>query len=206
MSKRAARLIRGPLPSLPGELAPPLRRVVLELEQHLVTGTQDRLLIKAESAQKSILLFVCADRLLRFTRSRQLLLLTGAANRRDLVQEWNKACSLFDGQLLRVRYPTWYTLHDLPPPETRVLIATLREVQWHLQLFSTCIHAVDIVLVDIPTFSPVWKHVLEALPAVLLIGYSQNPTAELLAWFGDHMIDGTCSPTGPASEDAGAAS
>jgi len=133
-------------------------------------------------------------------------LLISAADRRELVQEWNKAISLHDGKLLQVRYPTLYTLRDPPPPGMCVVIATLREVQWYLQRVSTGIYAFDIVLVDIPTFSPVWMPVLEALPAVFLIGYSQEPTAELLAWFGNHVIDGTCISARPSSEDAGAAS
>ena len=199
MSKHATQRLRQPFPDLPAGLSPKMQHVLTHLESTLALGNHPRTLLKMGADLMPDSCLIVADRLLRFTKTKRILLLVSASGKPALVQAWKNGVSLEDGQLLSARYRTFYSPDASRVRRMQVCIAALREMQQGLQHSKRLSQTFDVVLIyDLPArLSPVWQQVMQSFAASSLIGFAQAPTPSMCAWFDDNIVEeeGMTGPT-----------
>ena len=182
-------------PAISADLPLNIQKLLTGLEEKLVDSRQTRVLVQIEASQRAECFLVCMERLLRYTKSQRLLVLTSASSQPMLYRVWQAATSREDGQSLTNQFPTHYALTWPLSEKTRVCISTIRELQLqqieHLQDLST---SFDIILAyDFPSgLSPVWQRVIGKQQTNYLIAFCENPKQEVLQWFEGMIIGGTC--------------
>lgn len=189
MTEHATQHLHQRFPAIPVGLPAKTRDLLTHLESNLTSGNRKTLLkMGADLAPDACL--IVADRLLRFTKTKRVLLLVSAKEKPALVQAWNDGVSLEDGQRLSARYRTSYS-PDAPVHRMQVCIAALREMQLSLRHAKPLSQTFDAVLLyDLPArLTPVWQHVMQSFVASSLIGFCQNPTPSVCAWFDDNIVE-----------------
>lgn len=192
-SHKRSQLSFQPFPVLPGDLPEKIRNVLGILENKLIENEQARVLIKIELDQSPGLFLACMERLLYYTEMKRILVLTSASSQPTLENYWRAATSREDGQLLIARYPTRYSPHIPIGSQTRVCIATVRELQLQQNhVAAQLARAFGIIIAyDFPAaLSPVWTRVVEHLGSHPLIAFCEEPEVEVIEWFGDNVISG----------------
>ncbi len=104
MSSKATRLVSQPFPALPGNLSREVRELLTTLESHLVSNNSSRILVKMGNGLNTDFLLVFVDRLLRFTKTRNILLLASASSKPALIAAWKNTSLLVGDQRLSERY------------------------------------------------------------------------------------------------------
>lgn len=175
-------------PAVSTDLPLETQKLLIDLEGKLVGKSQSRVLVQIDSDHHLEFFLVCIERLLRYMKTKRLLVLTSASSYPLLQGAWEIALSKENGQLLMNQFPTAYSLTLPLSDKIRVCISTVRELQLqqieYLQQLST---SFDIILVyDFPkSLSPVWRRVIEKQQVNYLIGLCENPKQEVIQWFGD---------------------
>lgn len=198
MSSKATRLVFQPFPALPGNLSGEARELLTTLENHLVSNNYSRILVKMGNGLNTDFLLVFVDRLLRFTKTRNILLLVSASSKPALISAWKTASLLEGNERFSERYHTSYSPCVPLARGTRVCISTLREMQicfQHSRRFSRMFRVV--LAYDVPaTPSPVWQQVMESFGTSYVIGFCRALAPEVSAWFGGNVISMGKNPPG----------
>ena len=180
----------GPFPPLPDNLS--------EYQQALLTGLETTLahhasaLVPLEAGQANAeLLMLCLERLLRYTLSKRILLLAGAAHlKAHLKRMYTTWVSREDGLRLSECYQAQDTPTSAQAAGSPVCISSLREIQLRTRgdraLPRRAFDA--IVIYDIAASSPVWEQVLAYFEAPYLIGFGRGEDPKLSAQFGGRLI------------------
>jgi len=187
MPNNTTQLICQPFPPLSTDLPTKTRDLLLLLESALAMTLPSKMLVKTEGALNLPFSLLFVDRLLRFTSTRRVLLLTSSAFKPDLIQAWKAASSLEDSACLSKRYRTAYSPQISLEPSTHVCISAVREMQFCLQHSPHICEAFDVVLIyEMPIIlAPLWQQVLESFSRGLLIGFCEAPTPKISEWFGN---------------------
>lgn len=151
------------------------------------------MLVQIEANQRAEFFLLCLERLLRYTQSKRLLVLTSASSRPTLEDVWLTATSREDGQLLMKQFPTRYSLIQPLDGKIRVCIATVRELQLEqIEQHQHLSTSFDTILVyDFPAhLSPVWRRVIERQQVHYLIALCESPKQEVIQWFEGTIIGG----------------
>ncbi len=198
MSSKIMRLVYQPFPALPQGLSLEVREWLTVLESHLASNNYSRILVKMESGLNASFFLVFMDRLLRFTKTRNILLLASASSKPALISAWKDASLLEGDQRLSERYHTSYSPRVPLARGTRVCISTLREMQLCFQHSRRLSRVFRMVLAyDVPaTPSPVWQQVVDSFGTSYLIGFCRALTPEVSEWFGGNVISMERSPLG----------
>ncbi len=189
---KPSHLITHPFPAVPSDLPPATQNMVTALESKLVESRQARVLITLDAHEHLDLFLVCVERLLRFTKSQHLLLLTSASAQPRLLRSWQSALAKDDGRRLIEHFPTCSPLKLPLAPQMRVCLSTIRELQLQqIEYAQRITHLFDILVVsDLPArLSPVWKRVIEKQESAYLIAFCTNPRQAVIEWFDGQLIE-----------------
>lgn len=117
---------------------------------------------------------------------KRLLVLTAMASRAELLQTWSTIPFLNERHFGRKRFPIQFAPAVPLRRNTRICIATIRELQAQqgMDCTRTSSHYDCVVIYQVPrTLSPLWMQVLEHIEGVPVVGFGENPAPATSLWF-----------------------
>jgi hypothetical protein len=159
---------------------------ILRLPEQLLTldKTSTRILITTH--ENPDLFWQALEHVLRSSWCKRLLVLTPTVSRPELLVNWPHIPFLQERRFFWKRFPTQFAPTFPLRRNTRVCIATIREmqVQQKLHCLLRCSPYDCVVIYKMPgTLSPVWMQVLEQFEKVPLIGFSETAAPATRLWF-----------------------
>jgi hypothetical protein len=117
---------------------------------------------------------------------KHLLVLSPTASRAELLQTWHIIPFLNERHFGRKRFPLQFAPAVPLQRNTRICIATIRELQAQQEMdcTHTSSHYDCVVIYQVPcTLSPLWMQVLEHIEGIPVVGFGENPSPVTSLWF-----------------------